>query len=172
MADHSTRLWCIDYAGNTGDDSGHFQDFGPTSYSESANYYDVERTAISASTGVIYPYSETAVAAIGDGTSNTILLGEKYLDPDYYETGQDPADDEGSYTGHCWDIDRWTDAPPHQDQSGIASDDYWFGSAHAGICNFAFCDGSIHSLSYSIDATIFANLGNRQDGASLDASRF
>jgi prepilin-type processing-associated H-X9-DG protein len=45
-----------------------------------------------------------------------------------------------------------------------------FGSAHAGGFNMAFCDGSVHSITYDIDATIHAMLSDRQDGNTPDAS--
>ena len=34
-----------------------------------------------------------------------------------------------------------------------------FGSAHAGRVQFVFCDGSIRSLSYSIDDETYGRLG-------------
>lgn len=47
---------------------------------------------------------------------------------------------------------------------------FWFGSAHVHNGHFVFCDGSIHSLSYSIDQSIFARLGNRKDGESFNTT--
>ena len=44
-----------------------------------------------------YRKKPTSVADVTDGLSNTYLLGEKYLDPDYYETGQDAGDDDTMY---------------------------------------------------------------------------
>jgi len=39
-----------------------------------------------------------------------------------------------------------------------------FGSAHSGGANFVLADGSVHKISYTIDATIYRYLGNRRDG--------
>ena len=47
-----------------------------------------------------------------------------------------------------------------------------FGSAHAGMCNMAFCDGSVHQISYGIAPTIHWQLGNRADGNAIDASMY
>ncbi len=43
-----------------------------------------------------------------------------------------------------------------------------FGSAHSGIVNFAFCDGSTKSISVSIDPLTHRYLGERSDGKILD----
>jgi prepilin-type N-terminal cleavage/methylation domain-containing protein/prepilin-type processing-associated H-X9-DG protein len=60
--------------------------------------------------------------------------------------------------------------------SGITSVDGFnglrFGSAHAGGFNMAFCDGSVHSISYEIDSTVHLLLSDRQDGASVDPSQY
>ena len=45
--------------------------------------------------GVSFQRSEVTMAQIRDGTSNTYLIGEKYLDPDHYLNGEDPGDNEG-----------------------------------------------------------------------------
>jgi len=52
------------------------------------------------------------------------------------------------------------------------SDPFCFGSAHAGMCNMAFCDGSVHQISYGIAPTIHWELGNRADGNAIDASMY
>ncbi len=47
-----------------------------------------------------------------------------------------------------------------------------FGSAHAGSFHMAFCDGSVHAISYDIDPTVHAMLCDRQDGETIDATQY
>jgi prepilin-type processing-associated H-X9-DG protein len=121
--------------------------------------------------GVIYMFSATTMADVQDGTSNTCLAGEKYIDALHYTDGATFGDDWCAYCGHGWDPDtvRECDNPPRQDCPGYNSPTV-FGSAHAGAFNMAFCDGSVHQISYAIGATVYANLGNRHDGNAIDAS--
>ena len=65
------------------------------------------------------------IADITDGTSNTYMIGEKYLTPDNYYNGWDVADNESFYTGYDNDncrttyFDRSTaDHTPMQDAPG------------------------------------------------------
>ena len=124
-------------------------------------------------TGICYLRSQIATADITDGTGNTYLLGEKYLMPDYYCTGQDPADNESMYTGYDNDNHRSTYAPPIEDRPGwVDATTSRFGSAHNVGLDMAFCDGSVHFINYSIDPAIHAYLGNRKDGHVIDAKNF
>jgi prepilin-type processing-associated H-X9-DG protein len=128
-------------------------------------------------TGVVYCGSMTKMADISDGSSNTYLAGEKYLDPDYYFTGQDGSDNESALSGDNPDITRWGDRsfgqPPMQDTPGVTGA-YGgiFGSAHANGFQMAFCDGSVQMMSYSIDLETHARLANRKDGLPIDAKKF
>ena len=78
----------------------------------------------SLTTGVSYCGSMIKMADISDGTSNTYLLGEKYIDADYILTGQDGGDNEGVLCGYDQDGTRFADTafaqPPMQDTPGLA----------------------------------------------------
>jgi prepilin-type N-terminal cleavage/methylation domain-containing protein/prepilin-type processing-associated H-X9-DG protein len=103
---------------------------------------------------------------ITDGTSHTLMLGEKYLNPDRYDTGTDLSDNEALTIGWNYDSSRFTlvDIPPQQDQPG--NDYEWeaFGSAHPSVFNVSFCDGSVQTIDYNIDPVVFSHLGARDDG--------
>ena len=125
--------------------------------------------------GIFHARSETDMASITDGTSNTYLAGEKYLAPDYYDNGLGGCDDQGWNCGRDCDTLRWTinNAAylPRQDQSGYASG-LTFGSAHAIGLHMAFCDGSVQFINYSIDMETHYRLGNRHDGLTIDGKAF
>ena len=106
-----------------------------------------------------------------DGLSNTYLLGEKYLIPDHYADGLEGTDNNPVYAGFDWDYMRWVFTPPQQDTVGLSDWNDW-GSAHSGAFSMAFCDGSLHSISYSIDPQVHMYLGQRADGKPIDASKY
>jgi prepilin-type processing-associated H-X9-DG protein len=47
-----------------------------------------------------------------------------------------------------------------------------FGSPHSSGCNFAFCDGSVRTVSYQIDPEVHRRLGNRKDGLPIDGKQY
>jgi prepilin-type N-terminal cleavage/methylation domain-containing protein/prepilin-type processing-associated H-X9-DG protein len=131
--------------------------------------------------GIIYQGSHVTIPKITDGTSKTILVGEKSLDVNAYTTGTDPGDNEQMYQGD--DIDgtrRAGDSAASNDlpipDAPIVSQSvtpHGFGSPHAAGTNFVMCDGSVHMIPYDIDLTTYVRLGNRSDGEdiSTDALR-
>ncbi|MDZ4659303.1 MAG: DUF1559 domain-containing protein [Bythopirellula sp.] len=119
------------------------------------------------------------IAQVSDGTSNTLMVGEKFLRPDLIE-GPSDSDDRGWSDG--WDPDtmRSTCFPPLQDSlSGTTDDTLYgksapvvnFGSSHPGAFNSVFADGSVHGINYDIDPTTFDRLGDREDGEVVDLSQ-
>lgn len=103
---------------------------------------------------------------ITDGTSNTIIVGEKRL-RDRYLTYQGD-DNEGYSSGWDHDVIRWTNRVPRPDsRSGFG--DYRFGSIHPGGFHAAIADGSVRFINYSIDATTFRRLGVKNDGQTVSA---
>jgi prepilin-type N-terminal cleavage/methylation domain-containing protein len=187
-----------DYAANSGDvwtepesqPGGWPASYGPNTVTDVENPDGTETTkariafaaSAKASTGLVYCGSLTKMSDITDGTSNTYLLGEKYLNPDMYQTGGDGSDNETCYTGDNQDIQRWSSYrypvvnpttdwwPPHQDTPGIQNG-YWFGSAHASGFQMSFCDGSVRVMNYSIDNETHRRLCNRKDGLTVDAKK-
>ena len=125
-------------------------------------------------TGISFHRSQVRIADVRDGTSNTYLAAEKYVMPENYLNGASPGDDGCVYGGHDWDVARWTknhvSYMPMQDRPGY-SHSCAFGSAHPAGFNAVLCDGSVRTISYSIDMEIHSYLGNRKDGKPIDASK-
>jgi prepilin-type N-terminal cleavage/methylation domain-containing protein/prepilin-type processing-associated H-X9-DG protein len=190
-----TLMGRSDYAANGGDGEhgvGSIVDVGDTPYAKGDSMTDSQWVSMCYSknsatniqghcTGVMSRHSECLMAFITDGTSNTYLIGEKYVTPDAYITGDDTGDDQGWTEGYDYDTNRWVqlgninDSNPNnrgylrpmQDTPGY-SDCYSFGSAHATGLNMAFCDGAVQFLNYSIDPDTHRRLGNREDGLLAD----
>ncbi len=134
-------------------------------------------------TGVEYCGSLIKMADITDGTTNTYLVGEKYLNPDAYANGSDPGDNESCWTGENQDMARWGAAsynpavdpnantsyfPPFPDTPGSTLGGWYFGSAHANGVQMSFCDGSVQMISYTINPETHRRLCNRKDGQTID----
>jgi prepilin-type N-terminal cleavage/methylation domain-containing protein len=109
-----------------------------------------------------------------DGLSNTLMVSEKQLNPVNYFVG-DWHDDQGWIDGWDPDVVRYTAFPPFPDKmygqgayGGWAG--YLFGSAHTSGINGVFGDGSVRMIRYSVDPTLFNNIGHRQDGQVVNLS--
>ncbi|MFO0821912.1 MAG: DUF1559 domain-containing protein [Gemmataceae bacterium] len=109
--------------------------------------------------GVFGRKSQTRIADITKGTSNQLLVGEKYLNPNNYLTGSDAGDNECMYTGMNNDVYRSTSNPPMQDRPGV-SDAVRFGSMHPAGINVVQADGAVRAISYQVDSTVFRAYGN------------
>jgi prepilin-type processing-associated H-X9-DG protein len=54
-----------------------------------------------------------------------------------------------------------------QDADEPTQQEIW-GSARAAGFNMCFCDGSVHMMSYTINAVVDNNLGNHNDGQVIN----
>lgn len=103
-----------------------------------------------------------------DGTSKTLLLGEKRINLLFL--GQMQVNDNEGYTcGWNHDTSRYTQIAPlpdFKDRGGDAGGDR-FGSSHPNGMNVAMCDGSATFMTYDIPVKIFAQLGDRADGGTV-----
>jgi len=132
--------------------------------------------------GTIYVRSEVSGKNITDGTSNTYLVGEKYVSLRAYEgatSSSDPGWSQGSnqaaYCGYDWDnqrrawnpvletVDAQEDIQPLQDTLNLFSS-FRFGSAHPGVFHVVYCDGSVQSINYDVDPYVHSYSASRIDG--------
>lgn len=160
----------LDYAANAGDTAPAWYG-GPGSIA-AAETFNWNTGGAQNNTGISYARSLIRMGDIIDGTTNTYLVGEKYMQPIEYATGNDPADDFGMYEGCAHDTYRWCDngRTPLQDRNGFA-DVNRFGGPHSAGCMFVLCDGSVRGISYGIDPVIHSRLGNRGDRLPIDRSK-
>jgi len=124
---------------------------------------------------------------IPDGTSNTLMIGEKWLPPNDYNGGA-WNDDHNIMSGLDPDDARIGDRPPIRDFGTDAHDNnccsWWrdpkppgsgygayFGGAHTSGMNAVFVDGSVHHIGFTINQAVFAALCDRQDGTTVDLSQ-
>ncbi len=124
-------------------------------------------TDVSNVTGISWLREGATMASIRDGSSNTYLVGEKYVSTGGYRTADDDGYDQTMYSGVDLDIARWVQETPIQDT--VLQSLRSFGSAHPGACFMAMCDGSVRQVSYSIDADVHRWMGNRHDGEVVPA---
>ena len=137
--------------------------------------------------GIFTQRSAVTIAQVTDGTSNTLMLGEKAHNSADYETGSSAGDNETWCTGFNNDLYRGMigrirdtrgtvvfDGAPVSDveetkyASGASSFHTKFGSAHPAVWYAAYCDGSVHGISYDADPYVLKNFANRFDGQVVE----
>jgi prepilin-type N-terminal cleavage/methylation domain-containing protein/prepilin-type processing-associated H-X9-DG protein len=135
--------------------------------------------------------SPTTITSIIDGTSNTLMVGER-----------PPVPDTGAADGHgycgiwteseidsglglpnskfwCAGVDpngincpgglQWLQ-PPQGANNGCDGHHYW--SRHTGGANFCFADGSVHFLHYGIATVVQAALATKDGGEVIPGDAF
>jgi prepilin-type N-terminal cleavage/methylation domain-containing protein/prepilin-type processing-associated H-X9-DG protein len=106
--------------------------------------------------------------SITDGTSNTILAGEKAMAPQRYNTGTWDFDEPIFAGGSCGTGRSGTVIV--QDVVAGATDsfpDNW-GGPHVGSAQFVFADGSVRSLLFGLDGNIVFALLTPNGGEVVD----
>ena len=106
-----------------------------------------------------WKFGTLKLAKIEDGTSKTMLIGEKWVAANINEGGL-YGDNYGWYTGHAWETVRFSNQLPMQDEYLEPVDDTrggfgcgcdLFGSAHPGGFNASMVDGSVRLVNYDIE---------------------
>jgi prepilin-type N-terminal cleavage/methylation domain-containing protein/prepilin-type processing-associated H-X9-DG protein len=129
--------------------------------------------------------SQTKMASLTDGTSNTLLIGEKYVRP---QMRWGKNEDRSVYNGQFARVFRraagavvnpTTNPPPAPFPLVTDLNDMWvgqspiretfqrFGSWHTGVCQFVFCDGSVRTVSNSVTDLTLGRLAERADGQPI-----
>jgi len=129
--------------------------------------------------GVLYPGSAIRIGQIIDGTSNTLLIGERlYIFRDWmvgtnklgdpptricsgatnnihYPINADP-NQFGYFSGD-------TGAPPGAAKT-MTLNELQFGSEHVGGAHFCYADGSVHLVSDEVNFTVYQDMATRDGG--------
>jgi prepilin-type processing-associated H-X9-DG protein len=143
------------------------------------SYLGANGTRASKSDGVLYLNSSVRFSDITDGTTNTLLIGERPPSTDlifgwwYAGWGQD-KNGEGDMILGTRVLNNENRSPecsvgPHLFKAGNLKnqcDFLHFWSTHSGGANFAFADGSVRFLRYSANEILPA-LGTRAGGDSV-----
>lgn len=168
-----------DYNGNAGTQ---FDNGTPTSGSANAGSGTVDGVVVRQNVPQI------ELIRISDGTSNTVMVAEKWLHPNQH--GKDGGDNE-AWPNAGWDecvvrIGGGTYTYTHptsgatvtiprtpqfdQDAPNPASGSIWnqqFGSSHVGGMNAVMSDGSVRTVKYSVAPNVWAAACSRNGGESL-----
>ena len=123
--------------------------------------------------------SSLRLTGITDGTSNTMMVGEKLFNNGLGNSPQ-MDDDRGWVDGYDWDVIRWGRYQPRMDyknSSPAAYAGYYidlklaptdllgaFGSAHPSGFNALLADGSVRQIPYSVSLPVFQRFSSRNDG--------
>ena len=126
-------------------------------------------------TGVYSRNSATRFHDITDGLSHTLLIGERQNGP-FRTAGVHGShvEYETTWAGAVRDLDDPTDDHGHMVlfQTGhppnhAESDDRDVSSAHAGLAQFAMCDGSVRAIEETADLAAYTALGTRSGGEAI-----
>jgi prepilin-type N-terminal cleavage/methylation domain-containing protein len=135
---------------------------------------DLIDAGLNSGTGVVRSDRVISISKILDGTTKTLMVGEKRLCLQTLANGVGD-DDHGYSIGWDRDTVARTDMQPGADPSlgcttgsdAVPLSNGLMGSSHPAGFNTVFADGSVHHLSFDIEAALFSNLGHISDGNIL-----
>jgi len=135
-----------------------------TTNGENKHYMDDDATHARHNGPFLMQNRTTTFADISDGSSNTLLIGERYRNKatirNYIYIGTPNGQDEHARWGGSTGIQLNS---LETGAAGFAG----FHSAHPGGAMFALGDGSVKMLNENIDRYIYACLGTRNGGESV-----
>jgi prepilin-type N-terminal cleavage/methylation domain-containing protein/prepilin-type processing-associated H-X9-DG protein len=135
--------------------------------------------------GALFPDSRVKLTGLGDGTTNTLLLGERtYIFRDWL-VGADWNGQPGNYTKVCMGSIKNVVYPINADHDVIGYhvadtqapegaartlllNELEFGSLHPGGANFAMADGSVRFIAETIDLPLLYALATRDGGEVVE----
>ncbi len=125
--------------------------------------------------GVLFLNSHIGMRDIPDGTSYTILAGEKVIgekDLGWMSGTRATLRNTGTDINHTPEPGNRQSRFANDPKKDIVAQDPLyvggFGSYHPGGANIVLVNGSVRFLSETIDRTVLTNLGNRADGQMFD----
>ena len=201
LNDYALPMW-TNVAGGGGSTAGCWGFWGDTATNDDVTnypYYSNAALVRGGRRGNTTPanptgYPTVTLTGIQDGTSSTMLLGEKFVDPTRYQPVQTNLDtaavgacgaggcgftDNGWVNGWAtWSTCRCSMSGPHRDAPYGDPGSQWqagwqfFGSAHPGGMNALFADGSVQHIRYGIPNAVFQLLVRKGDGLVVSLAGF
>lgn len=122
--------------------------------------------------GCFYQNSDTGYEDLLDGSSNTVLMGERSSDT--FDSSWAGVVTGSKYTG--WRVVGWTGEPPNNKPNNDAAHFHGFAQFNSmhngGATNFGFADGSVHVVDENVKAELFYALGTIRGGEIISHAEF